>query len=796
MTSKAFGHTMRWLLALLVSVTLTGCFDYDDASAEQGANFTDDFSLAFDISLNTIPGSSTRADGNEYVDEYDNMVDVEGNNHDFRVLLFDADDNFLYEPDRREIEPIGKGDYKNTGVQTNRWRITMPIMALKRRGLWEKIAEHSFKIAVLANWPRSAADSPLEFKQGDKLYKISHYWVDNVYGSTSTAQQQAYSFLSENGKMGAYVQWVNNTYSDTVKARSAIRDREEQRDLAYQLNRVVGPKDYTHTYEHIWRVWNFGDESLLNGLTTVERFRTFWKINNVDKANLQSLDSSGLENYKPTTDNSKDGLTFGENGSYAYEDNCIKLNQGLTSSAHTSGEALPKTCLKFDAYAAGTLLIWAKSNSSNTTYIGIQQGDYSELETRAKNRNVLTGDKKVGEEMTNQTKMFLHQISVSVTGTSNEHIPGDPVPVYVYAVDGNVSIYQIEYIEDDHLYNTDRKGFLPTKDKLIPMYGIQEFGAIGGYLNLEKGETFNLSESEGADDEYERKKVHLLRSVAKVELRIPIGYPKLTHAYLRSANRHGRCEPVDISTPTDILWNGGLYRGKTYSNIDQEIEYIKNYGIFYDSTTEDYGKYRTRLSWFYKAWEGTGANWTTENKEWTNNTIKTTVSEKNDYPHIFNTRINRSDYIHFQYAGQKDLCDCYVLYVPEKNIDDPNSHGKMKSTPPKIPHIELRFEKNSDFKGNDDTNLDDNDCYRIYFTPYNDRIPTKNGGYDDIEYKSDNNILGQNILYPIVRNHVYRFTVTGIDDFEYEGITVTVGNTAEPTDWETDEWGFTLEPEL
>ena len=270
-----------------------------------------------------------------------------------------------------------------------------------------------------------------------------------------------------------------------------------------------------------------------------------------------------------------------------------------------------------------------------------------------------------------------------------------------------------------------------------------------------------MSESEGADDGYKRKKVHLLRSVAKVELRIPVGYPKLTHAYLRSANRHSRCEPVDISTPTDILWNGGTYRGREYPNIDQEIENIKSYGKFYDSNdpgndASRYEAYRNKLSWFYKAWTEWKPAWSMSNNGFT-----VTVPDNTNYPHIFNTRINRSDYIHFRYAGQKNFYDCYVLYVPEKNIDDPNSHGKMNSTPPKIPHIELRFENDNEaFDGNDGTNLDDNDCYRIYFTPYNDRIPTIDGGYDDIEYKSDNNILGQNILYPIVRNHIYRFTVS------------------------------------
>lgn len=287
MTSKAFGHTMRWLLALLVSVTLTGCFDYDDASAEQEGDSIEDFSLAFDISLNTIPEGTTRADGNEYGDDLDNEVDVKGENHDFRVLLFDKDDNFLYEPENREIEPIDNDNYEDTGVQTNRWRITMPIMALKRRGLWEKIAENSFKIAVLANWPNTK--NKLEFEVGDDLYKLSHYYEDGEY------ENSAYSHLpASTNLMGAYMEWVKNTYPKQNDARETIHNTE--RDCAYQIDREVYSKFYKYTYKHIWRVWNFGDESLLNGLTEVESFRTFWKINNVDMAKLQSLNSNGLEN--------------------------------------------------------------------------------------------------------------------------------------------------------------------------------------------------------------------------------------------------------------------------------------------------------------------------------------------------------------------------------------------------------------------------------------------------------------------------------------------------------------------
>ena len=739
MNCKSFQYVLAMFLALMVSGTLTCCFDYDGMVMDGEEDSSEDFGIAFDIALNKTPENATRAADqhpDNYGEDIDNEVDIEGKYHDFRVLLFDENDNFLFEPTRSEeqytVKPIDDYDYDEDydysgGVQTKRWRIRIPASVLKANNVLDKIKAENFKIAVLANWPKSNSNK-LEFEAGkDKLYKLSHYWADNVYDESKDANKQALSFLSDDGKMGAYVEWVNNTFPKQGDERTAIHEHVRPDGLQpYQFKRQIGIGEYI--YQHIWRVWNFGDDKVLSEATT--NFQTYWS-RKVEKEKLRLINSSTrLDNYAPTTEGGEDGLSFTSGGNNQYNENngCITIVQGLSNSSHSDGTEITNNYFSFKAYAAGTLVVWARSKSNNPTYIGVQQGNYNAPADRIDNRNKLT-DKDV-VKMTDPNTIYKHEFSVAVTGTNTDgsSYKGEPVNVKVYAIDGNVDILQIEYIEDDYLYNTDREGYLPSKTKLIPMYGIQEFDAIGAYFV--PGRIFNLSTPSDMEpsDDYNRKKVHLLRSVAKVELMIPAGL-QLTHAYMRSSNRHGRCEPIDVSTPTDELWR----------NIDTEIENIKNYGPFYDGSEKDknYQAYRDKLSWFYKAW----TEW-----DFNKSTYPVTVPGGTDYPHIFNTRINRSDYIHFIYMETQDGYDRYVVYMPEKNIDDPNTVGNIRSTP-KVPHIELRFESN------DATNLDDNDCWRIYFTDSQPQV--EQDEYDDFEKNSEN----LKTLYPIVRNHIYRFTV-------------------------------------
>ena len=738
MTCKLFRYTLTLLLTLMVSGTLTCCFDYDGMVMDDKEESSDDFSLAFDIALNMVPGSVTRADhSNEYGDDVDNEVD------DFRILLFDKDDNFLFEPQRAyyqyELEDLDKSDYESTGVQTRHWRVVIPGSALKRDGVLDEIKANSFKIAVLANWPK---DKPVTFQKNDKLQKLSHYWEDRVYGNTDNSN--AYGFLTKDGTMGAYTEWVNSTYGD---AESAIRT--EQRTDPHTITRKIGDATFPHTYKHIWRVWHFGEIGAeVNELSEISSIVDYWKEQfkkdqeTLIYGNINKLEDYGGLTYHGEGQTDDCGLSLEGGEGCSYNEEGLTIGKGIFETKEKNVTYLTGNRLMFNAFAAGTIWICAKNASDEpcSLYVQLKDNNSSNNDTNRK----LIAELKPGEDF----KIYKYSSNISVTGagSSDENAKLTiPEVVSVYAVGGPMIIKQIEYMEDRHLSDTDREGFLPGENngQLIPMYGVQEFTAVGGYLT--EGEILNLS-GEGSKH-YPHKKIHLLRSLAKVELHIPIDFPELKHAYLRCANRTSRCEPVDVVTPTDKLWE----------NIDQEIKDIKSYGPFYGSP-DTYEKYSDRLSWFYLTWVN---DWKDSEKWFTPLTNYPGVGGQEhagNYPHIFNTRINRSDYIHFRKVpSTKTFYNRYVLYVPEKNIDDPNTAGDLTKTP-KIPHIELRFEGK-----NDDENLDDNDCYRIYFTDRNDLIDSRSTKYDDIEYKVDGNILSRNILYPIVRNHIYRFTISNFE---------------------------------
>ena len=723
----------------VASGMLTCCYEYDDSAVYDEEGISDDFGLAFDIEVNMVPGGITRAE-TDYTDVsgdlIDSEIDVSGTNHDFRVLLFDKDDKFLFEPTRNNKEyalwEIGEGyDYDEdnnypSDVNTRRWRIRIPAVVLRENGVLETVKNNDFKIAILANWPKDK--KVVTFEKGENLYKLSHYYDDSAY------QNEAYSFLADNGKMGAYVGWVKNGYSKQTEAEDTIRSGTD-RNAPHIIVRKAG--SYAHTYKHIWRVWQFGNISELNSISKNPKFVEAWKTKFTDAQSLlTNVSTSGFSNYGGFYNN--DGLDLlGVNGSSYEIDNCLVLAEGLTADEIEAGNSITKNRLRFTAFAEGTLRITAKSEGG---IIYVQTKDNSSNEKNPEFRT-----KWAVSSADYETKDF--KISVTGSGSSNPETAPYSIPeiISIFSVGGNVDIKKIEYIEDSHLYNTDREGILPEEGKqLIPMYGIQTYAAIGKYFV--PGGTLNLSTlTEGVNDGYPRKKLYLLRSVAKVELLIPNSFPELAHAYMRSFNRSGRCEPVDVSTPTNTLW----------SNVDTEIDNIRKYGAFYDSKVSDLDSYHKKLSWFYGVWNGWW-NWNNKNPQ---------IPTSYEFPHIFNTRIERSDYAHFHKMERTTVngivYNRYVLYMPEKNIDDPNSHGKMNSTP-KIPHIELRFAGI-----NNDENLDDNDCYRIYFTDRNNEIPSISSAYDGEELKH----LG--ILYPIVRNHIYRFTVNGFDGSDLK-VTVDV----------------------
>lgn len=734
-------------LTLSVSGMLTCCSDDNIIleSANGESQYVDGTTIGFDVALDANIGNSTRTDlpsmtvGDDA--EIDNYVDIDKKYHDFRVVIFDENDNFLFEATQYDIKQVNDDSYADGSYArpTSRWRVEMPVAALEQAGVMSKITSNSFKIAVLANWPK---DHALTFGENDKIYKISQYWPDNIYAENEASYNHLPKVVDGVSLMGAYRDWVDNEYSSQAIANDMVR--ENPSDTPYRIERKKdgGLQETTHVYKHIWRLWNFGDTELITGRTD------FW-TKYIDEEKLGKIATDGLTKYGSfyEEEGEDDGLRFVPSA----DDNdkteiTIRLRPAMSVSDHNAGVNLTKNYFSFNAYATGTLRVWAKNGSTTSnSYLGIQRGndENQRVDFIKSIRNKIDADKE-DDPAKLSGECALYEFDISVTGTNNDHVPGDPVNVKIYSLGATAHIYQIEYIEDKYLYETDRQGKLPTKEYAIPMYGVQTFDPVKEEY-LQMGQTYNLSSrnilNSGERDEYNHKKVYLLRSMAKVELLLPVG-EEPEHVYFRFMNRTNRCEPVDVYTPTNEIWD----------NIDNEITAATLKGTFFDKDiVKEYDTYRNALAWFYGAW----TEWKDDAKwDWNGAATYEPDPAAPIIPRVFNTRINRSNYAHFikdevvnvPMYGQMQR---YILYVPEKNVADPNVRGDMSNTP-KVAHIELRYAQHND------DNLDDNGCFRIYFADKQPPQHSSDHRYDTTEEE----YLGD--FLPIVRNHIYRFVVPNI----------------------------------
>ena len=250
--------------------------------------------------------------------------------------------------------------------------------------------------------------------------------------------------------------------------------------------------------------------------------------------------------------------------------------------------------------------------------------------------------------------------------------------------------------------NSEAKRFrLPSLDYPIPMYGIQRFDPIqysDGKPHEDelwlKGSPFYLSPGipgqEPLEDDgvpiYDQKTISLLRSVVKMELFIPKTYtPQMVGVCY--SNIYSRCDPMDVWTPTDKLWDdvhinsNGSYTGGGKC----ELESIMKYGSI--CTTDGINPplgveaYQEALSWYYGVWK---------EKAWSFNDFgkEKVVAEDTEtgmkYPRIFNSTIQRNQLVicdsNSEFSNENDPYWHYIIYCGEKNIMDPSSlyqlHGR------------------------------------------------------------------------------------------------------------------------
>ena len=340
----------------------------------------------------------------------------------------------------------------------------------------------------------------------------------------------------------------------------------------------------------------------------------------------------------------------------------------------------------------------------------------------------------------------------------------------------------------------DQRKFVQLdKSHPIPMYGIQEFAAIGE--DWVKGTPFNLSHIADGQDEsdYDFKSISLLRSVVKLELilskKITNDRSKL-HVAMIYPNVYARCEPMDVWTPTDKIWtDDGTHESK---GMEGSCEWyrIRKYGpvsrnkTFTEKASVD--EYEKAMSWFYGAWTENG-RWPLLNKD----TGDYAHGKDLDYPRIFNSCVQRNSTVSCESVDYSHLYndDSYhfIVYTGEKNINDPSNISLMgeigNGKAPVISwwvQIEGKCEygfalapyegQYDDFStaGRDKT-YKENSVTSVYFTNKVGTKPTSRfrhyearvQGYD----QSDNQDItpfpvGSPMApWPLVRNHVYKIRI-------------------------------------
>lgn len=770
----------------------------------------DAVALSFRMNLNKL--SPTRAVA---IDEIDNYVDTDN----LQVLIFDERGDFLFESVDRIVTP--------TPDNNGQWNINIPIKnTMTDRNdhtfslgvVKTQLEKGDFKIAVLANWTVIDNSGPYKVNWGWNESKLNpsvttpknindlHHLERDAFYATDNRRTDAYNFIMKSeGLMGHKTEWVTSKLGKSKRGEteSWIRtkwnpisgsDEVGHHDL-YKTTNSAGNLD-------LWQVWNFGGYYKSGDITTdcfntntgvtysdieAESFESEWQQRNAkdfytlfgeieDGAPItyNSSGSSTDDNIKgdgkffsvdgltyvalaPTAkdseaQNRKDALAFHQNGRHGIvlpkTNEMVKADDQdhhwyiKTSSQFAHGY------FSFMAPGTGILKIkWSSKDPNGESRIIIQRNSNFEHQK----------EKATGSGL----KDYSHEISITQ----------DPQEIVIFNEGPNDAvIYSIEYICDKYLLDTDRQGILPNEETHpIPMYGVQNFSKIDNW-----GEQKILDLSENG------KYVNLVRALAKVEVYFPSDN-KPKYIFMRSMNKSARSEPMDVSTPTFDSWT--KFTG-TSMHDESHCEWfdIQKYGSGYSSTFESgvqntttVEEYQDWLSYFYGSWvykwDYTGKNNIPRGVNdwiWDWNGKDITVPTQTVYPRIFNPSIDRSDFCEFIDMEDDDASGMnrYVLYVPDRNIDDPNYANELSSTP-KVPHIEYRYPRHSRY-------LDDNDCLRIYFTDYETNSQIKDvykDQFDNYEknlkflsYNSDGDAVTDfeehlNSHWPIMRNHIYRFYI-------------------------------------
>lgn len=795
-----YKNILKTLLLSASSILLWGCTDddffiEDVNNPENGSGEGSYIEFIVNLASMTRDGSSSSdlSVGNaldfekyeDYIDPENIRVlffkageDEEGNRKDGYDTLIKAFDTGNGNVDNLSFIPIKNSTTSNT----KEWYIRIPVSDYN--GSFAKaLRDDNFKIAVLANWDwKSDRTSDPAFSAGDPIKKLHHLSNEEKEVYNKGDAKGIYEFLFEGykGKMGVYQDWVKNWeepgYSSTL---DWIRENWYHGYPGFKAG---------FEYKNLRVLWNFNG-LLTNSEEDYDYNKSAWLNSNradlldwlTDNQKDGYYPAKRLANLQPIEDKfnlsfvgEEDEMFYPEDGTDPYPvipkdkkySRLVSGNGGKYGIALEKGEyrvdnnttIIQYNVIKMNLEASGQLFIkWGSLEDNKTAALSIE---------RRNNPNDSQPNSTDGEKEKDITPEATGQ--GIITTKIDYEIDNLEECLVIYSTgEGTPVIYEIEYVEDKHLNDTFRESYklgTGVGESLIPMYGIQVFKAID---NWKEGTVYGLSNFNQLTPIQTPKKISMLRSVAKVELKLPRNTKEAPyhHVFLRSLNRYSRAEPTDVSTPTNDIWKDDTEADGSHIKSCEWFSlqaFVKNNGAFYTKTGNGSDAYQQKLAWYY-------GNWSDENGNVGSITPSPKESDINNYPHIMNPMISRSDFAQFIYMGAEGIYDRYIIYVPEKFVDDPSSVKKgnnMSNSNPKVCHIEFRG-KNDDIK-----NMDDDWCYRIYFTK---------GGIGDSKYFPDmsdpsktkinetwERIYEQNVdnlkeHWPIMRNHVYSFTVTDTD---------------------------------
>ena len=783
-----------FLIAIFLSAGLSSCVVDTlnvNGQTDNESYDTPETTISFTVFLDKSPATrdNTFLEGN--IDNYINMKM-------FNVYFFTSEGDFLFE---------GKDlDIQESADHNGQWYVKVPlknstITDSENKSVLSHVKSYlekeNFKIAVLANWVKSndkgysldwgwrnsilyqekynnaseEEKATLKEKVGlpelKNINEIHHLETDSYYNNDS--RKKAYSFIMDGDKMGFNTEWVkyrdisddvwfnekakpSGAFSDVSNANKWIKDNWNP-----SVDNI-DPTSKAHTiyrhYSKLWQLWNFGgafDDNIITytklGLT---KFADEWKERNANEfaKNPESNDVPSWcywDNHWIDNNQSNDGLiavsypdktegndekylrsyngtlrTGGKKGYYglvlptvnqdALDENGVKKDKPWIKE--TSGYAWEY--IKFKAPGTGKLRVIFSSFDNKDATLVLQRGANWEMSYKISGADPL----EIGAKDSSTLGKTL-QIGAADAGYTVKLTSG-PEDIILFSLSGSVIIHAIEFVCDDYLSGTDREGIIPTESYPIPMFGVQNYPNIDSWGAQD---VLNLPQT-----------LYLLRALAKVELYLPIG-KEISHVYLRSMNRKARCETMDVMNSTGDLW-------KTHGDGEGECEWfnIQKYGSGLNG-----GDFQSWYGWFYGSW----ADW------WTPVSGMSWNSDTPSSPQLFNPDVQRSDFCHFIRDDKYNdgSYHRYVLYVPDKSISDPNSEGDLSSSP-KVCHIEYRHSDQTDY-------LDDNDCYRIYFTDYKTNNVIKTIAPDKYESDYEGKKENLDLNWPIMRNHIYRFYVEG-----------------------------------